>query len=137
MADQFLMKGDRNEGANHEYYITATYPGKFRSQPVNVDVANPDYKGQPQNHPKPKPQPEKHTPKFPVGPEGGPKQPDPKGNIIEAVFIDDTGKELSKVAVGDKVRVRIHSKKIWWKNTFSMSSGNMIPHPLMKFIEVQ
>ena len=113
MADQFLMKGDRNEGANHEYYITATYSGKIQgASQVNVDVANPDYKGQPQNHPKPKPQPEKHTPKFPVGPEGGPKQPDPKGNIIEAVFIDDTGKELSKVAVGDKVRVRIHSKNM-------------------------
>ncbi|WP_183037447.1 hypothetical protein [Chryseobacterium sp. AG363] len=113
MADQFLMKGDRNEGANHEYYITATYSGKILgASQVNVEVANPDYKSQLQNHPKPKPQPEKHTPKFPVGPEGGPKQPDPKGNIIEAVFIDDTGKELSKVAVGDKVRVRIHSKNM-------------------------
>ncbi|WFB67364.1 hypothetical protein [Chryseobacterium sp. WX] len=113
MADQFLMKGDRNEGANHEYYVTATYSGKILgASQVNVEVANPDYKSQPQNHPKPKPQPEKHTPKFPVGPEGGPKQPDPKGNIIEAVFIDDTGKELSKVAVGDKVRVRIHSKNM-------------------------
>ncbi|WP_433628271.1 glycoside hydrolase family 19 protein [Chryseobacterium cucumeris] len=113
MADQFLMKGDRNEGASHEYYITATYSGKIQgASQVNVDVANPDYKGQPQNQPKPKPQPEKHTPKFPAGQGGGPKQPDPKGNIIEAVFIDDTGKELSKVGVGDKVRVRIHSKNM-------------------------
>ncbi|MGG1923708.1 hypothetical protein AB1278_17980 [Chryseobacterium sp. NRRL B-14798] len=115
MANQFLMKGDRNEGANHEYYVTATYSGQIQgASQVNVDVVNPDYKGQPQ--PKPKPQPEKHTPKFPVGPEGGPKQPDPKGNIIEAVFIDDTGKELSKVAVGDKVRVRIHSKNMVGKH---------------------
>ncbi|QRA42204.1 hypothetical protein [Chryseobacterium cucumeris] len=115
MSNQFLMKGDRNEGANHEYYVTATYSGQIQgASQVNVDVVNPDYKGQPQ--PKPKPQPEKHTPKFPVGPEGGPKQPDPKGNIIEAVFIDDTGKELSKVAVGDKVRVRIHSKNMVGKH---------------------
>ncbi|WP_330745611.1 glycoside hydrolase family 19 protein [Chryseobacterium sp. CP-77] len=117
MANQFLMKGDRNEGANHEYYVTATYSGQIQgASQVNVDVANPDYKGQPQNQPKPKPQPEKHTPKFPAGQGGGPKQPDPKGNIIEALFIDDTGKELSKVAVGDKVRVRIHSKNMVGKH---------------------
>ncbi|RKE78062.1 peptidoglycan DD-metalloendopeptidase family protein [Chryseobacterium sp. AG363] len=117
MADQFLMKGDRNEGASHEYYITATYSGKIQvASQVNVNVANPDYKGQPKNHPKPKPQPEKHTPKFPAEQGGGPKQPDPKGNIIEAVFIDDTGKELSKVAVEDKVRVRIHSKNMVGKH---------------------
>ncbi|MCC3216153.1 peptidoglycan DD-metalloendopeptidase family protein [Chryseobacterium sp. X308] len=115
MANQFLMKGDRNEGANHEYYVTATYSGKIQgASQVNVEVANPDYKGRPQ--PQPKPQPEKHTPKFPVGPEGGSKQPDPKGNIIEAVLIDDTGKELSKVAVEDKVRVRIHSKNMVGKH---------------------
>jgi len=113
VANQFMMKGDKSEGANHEYYVTATYSGKIQgASQVNVDVANPDYKGQPQNQPKPKPQPEKHTPKFPTGQGGAPKQPDPKGNIIEAVFINDTGKELSKVAVGDKVRVRIHSKNM-------------------------
>ncbi|MGG1923520.1 hypothetical protein AB1278_17015 [Chryseobacterium sp. NRRL B-14798] len=117
MANQFLMKGDRNEGANHEYYVTATYSGQIQgASQVNVDVANPDYKGQPQNQPKPKPQPEKHTPKFPAGQGGGPKQPDPKGNIIEAVFIDDKGNELSKVAVGNKVRVRIHSKNMVGKH---------------------
>ncbi|MCC3217639.1 hypothetical protein LIV57_20455 [Chryseobacterium sp. X308] len=117
MANQFLMKGDRNEGANHEYYVTATYSGQIQgASQVNVAVANPDYKGQPQNQPNPKSQPEKHTPKFPAGQGGGPKQPDPKGNIIEAVFIDDTGKELSKVAVGDKVRVRIHSKNMVGKH---------------------
>lgn len=117
MANQFMMAGDRNEGANHEYYVTATYSGKIQgASQVNVDVANPDYKGQPQNQPKPKSQPDKHTPKFPAGQGGGPKQPDPKGNIIEAVFIDDKGNELSKVAVGDKVRVRIHSKNMVGKH---------------------
>jgi predicted chitinase len=115
------MRGDKNEGANHEYYVTATYSGKIQgASQVNVDVANPDDKGQPQSQPKPqpkpKPQPQKDTPKFPAGQGGAPKQPDPKGNIIEAVFIDDTGKELSKVAVGDKVRVRIHSKNMVGKH---------------------
>ena len=73
MANQFMMKGDRDEEANHEYYVTATYSGKIQgASQVNVNVANPDYKGQPQNQPKPKPQPEKHTPKFPVGQGGVP-----------------------------------------------------------------
>jgi predicted chitinase len=117
VANQFVMKGDKGEGANHEYYVTATYSGKIQgASQVNVDVANPDYKGQPQNQPKPKPQPGTQTPKFPTKQGGGPKQPDPKGNIIEAVFIDDTGNELSKVAVGDKVRIRIHSKNMVGKH---------------------
>lgn len=117
VANQFVMKGDKDEGANHEYYVTATYSGKIQgASQVNVDVANPDYKGQPQNQPKPKPQPGTQTPKFPTKQGGGPKQPDPKGNIIEAVFIDDTGNELSKVAVGDKVRIRIHSKNMVGKH---------------------
>ncbi|MCP1300740.1 peptidoglycan DD-metalloendopeptidase family protein [Chryseobacterium sp. S0630] len=115
IANQFMMKDDKDEGVNQEYYITATYSGEIQgSSQVNVDVTNPDYKGQ--NQPKPKPQPEKHTPKFPVRQGGVPKQPDPNGNIIEAVFIDNTGKELSKVAVGDKVRVRIHSKNMMGKH---------------------
>ncbi|MDR6464969.1 M23 family metallopeptidase [Chryseobacterium sediminis] len=117
MANQFLMKGDRNEGANNEYYVTATYSGKIQgASQVNVDVANPDYKGQPQNQPQPKSKPATQTPKFPTKQGGGPKQPDPKGNIIEALFIDDTGNELSKVAVGDKVRIRIHSKNMVGKH---------------------
>ena len=117
VANKFMMKGDKNEGANHEYYVTATYSDKIQgASQVNVDVANPDYKGQSQNQPKPKPQPGTHTQKFPPQQGGGPKQPAPKGNIIEAVFIDDTGKELSKVTVGDKVRVRIHSKNMVGKH---------------------
>ncbi|EFK35659.1 Glycyl-glycine endopeptidase lytM precursor [Chryseobacterium gleum] len=114
IANQFMMKGDKSEGANHEYYVTASYSGQIQgASQVNVDVANPDYKGQSQNQPKP--QPQGHTPKFTPG-QKAPKQPDPKGNIIEAVFIDDKGNELSKVAVGDKVRVRIHSKNMVGKH---------------------
>ncbi|SMO83080.1 Predicted chitinase [Chryseobacterium rhizoplanae] len=119
MANQFMMRGDKNEGANHEYYVTATYSGKIQgASQVNVDVANPDDKERAQSQPKPqpKPQPRKDTPKFPAGQGNVPKQPDSKGNIIEAVFIDDTGKELSKVALGDKVRVRIHSKNMVGKH---------------------
>lgn len=103
MANKYLMIGDQDEGAYHEYYVTATYSGKIvGASQVNVDVVNPDYK-------KGKPAP--HTPKFPSG-QGGKMQTDPKGNILDAVFINDSGKELSKVAVGEKVRIRIHSKNM-------------------------
>ncbi|WP_333597219.1 peptidoglycan DD-metalloendopeptidase family protein [Chryseobacterium flavum] len=116
MANRFLMNGDKDEGANHEYYVTASYTGKIQgASQVNVDVANPDYKkGQSPSQPKPKPQ--NNTPKFPSGQGGGTKQPDPKGNILDAVFINDNGKELSKVSVGDKVRIRIHSKNMVGKH---------------------
>ncbi|WP_228422290.1 glycosyl hydrolase 108 family protein [Chryseobacterium aurantiacum] len=111
MANKFLMQGDQNEGANHEYYITASYSGKIMgASQTNVDVANPDHKTG-QQPTQPKSQPQQNTPKFPSG-QGGPRQPDPKGNIIEAVFVDSSGKELSKVAVGNKVHVRIHSKNM-------------------------
>ena len=112
MANKLLMKGDQNEGANHEYYVTASYSGKIMgASQTNVDVANPDHKTG-QQPTQPKSQPQTNTPKFPTGQGGGPRQPDPKGNIIEAVFVDSSGKELSKVAVGNKVHVRIHSKNM-------------------------
>jgi hypothetical protein len=111
MANQYLMRGDKNEGANHEYYVTASYAGKIQgASQVNVSVANPDYKSSP-----PASTPKKDSPKFPTG-QGGKKQPDPKGNIVDAVFIDDQGKELSKVTVGNRVRVRIHSKNLVGKH---------------------
>lgn len=114
MANKFLMKGDQNEGANHEYYVTASYSGKIQgASQTNVDVANPDYKT---GQPTPKSEPQKNTPKFPAGQGGGPKQSDPKGNIIEAVFINDAGTELSKVRVEDKVRVRVHTKNMVGKH---------------------
>ena len=112
MANKLLMKGDQNEGANHEYYVTASYSGKIMgASQTNVDVANPDHKTG-QQPTQPKSQPQTNTPKFPTGQGGGPRHPDPKGNIIEAVFVDSSGKELSKVAVGNKVHVRIHSKNM-------------------------
>lgn len=111
MANQYLMRGDQSEGAYHEYYVTASYTGKIQgASHVNVDVDNSDYKNSP-----PKSIPKKDSPKFPTG-QGGKKQPDPKGNIIEAVFINDEGKELSKIAIGNRVRVRIHSKNLVGKH---------------------
>lgn len=112
MADRFLMRGDQNEGFGHEYYITASYSGEIRkANQMNVNVENPDYKKQPDKSLQKKPQPQKNTPKFPVGPIGN-RQPDPKDKILDAVFTDSTGKELSKITPGQKVHVRIHSRKL-------------------------
>ncbi|SHK07420.1 glycoside hydrolase family 19 protein [Chryseobacterium polytrichastri] len=109
IADKYMMKGDQSEGAYHEYYVTASHAGKILgASQVNVNVANPDYK-------KEKAQPQKDTPKFPENPRHN-KQKDPKGNIIEAVFINNEGKELSKITVGDPLRVRIHSKNMVGKH---------------------
>jgi len=111
MANQYLMRGDKNEGANHEYYVTASYAGKIqKASQVNVSVSNTDYKSSPPASP-----PKKNLPKSPAG-QGGKKQPDPNGNIVDAVFINDQGKELSKVTVGNRVRVRIHSKNLVGKH---------------------
>jgi len=112
MADRFLMRGDQNEGFGHEYYITASYSGEIRkANQVNVNVENPDYKKHPEKPIHQKPQPQKNTPKFPVGPIGN-RRPDPRGKILDAVFTDSTGKELSKITPGQKVHVRIHSRKL-------------------------
>lgn len=109
IANKYMMRGDQNGGAYHEYYVTASHAGKILgASQVNVNVNNPDYK-------KEKPQPQKDTPKFPENPRHN-KQADPKGNIIEAVFVNNEGKELSKITVGDPLRVRIHSKNMVGKH---------------------
>ncbi|WP_333852043.1 hypothetical protein [Epilithonimonas sp.] len=41
IANKYLMKGDKDEGANHEYYVTATHLGKGeKASQVNVNVDN-------------------------------------------------------------------------------------------------
>ncbi|WP_054508839.1 hypothetical protein [Chryseobacterium sp. ERMR1:04] len=109
MANKFMMRGDQNEGAYHEYYVTASHAGKILgASQVNVNVDNPDYK-------KEKPQPQKDTPKFPENPRYNKRIPT-KGNIIEAHFVNNQGEELSKIRVGDPLRVRIHSKNMVGKH---------------------
>lgn len=109
MANKFMMRGDQNEGAYHEYYVTASHAGKILgASQVNVNVDNPDYK-------KEKPQPQKDTPKFPENPKYNKIFPI-KGNIIEAHFVNNQGEELSKIRVGDPLRVRIHSKNMVGKH---------------------
>lgn len=103
IANKFLMKGDADEGANHEYYVTATYLGKGeKASQVNVLVTNPDQK----TTPKPKPKPD--SAKFPVTPSSKtPKQPDGKGKILDAYFVNAKGEKVSRIALNDSVKVRI------------------------------
>ncbi|MCW3161468.1 M23 family metallopeptidase [Chryseobacterium oryctis] len=52
VANKMMMKGDKDEGQYHEFYVTASYDGKIlNANQTNVDVINPDYK---KEQPKPK-----------------------------------------------------------------------------------
>ena len=136
IANKYLMKGDKSEGKNHEYYITASYHGKIqKASQVNVDVTNPDYKKEqpkqqtppkyqspstpkPQEPKKPvsqpqKAQPKQNTPKFPATKTStAPRQADAQARITDAYFVNNSGQKLSKVTVGDKIRVRIASSNM-------------------------
>ncbi|WP_294288467.1 hypothetical protein [uncultured Chryseobacterium sp.] len=124
IADKFLMRGDRDEGANHEYYVTATYLGKGeKASQVNVLVANPDDK----------PRPKKDSPKFPAtSTDQAPKQHDAKGKILDAYFTDAGGSKLTNVQVGKKVQVIIKTSgmvgkhiqyKVW---EYDLGSNDLI-----------
>ncbi|WP_228372301.1 hypothetical protein [Chryseobacterium gregarium] len=124
VANKFLMKGDSDEGANHEYYVTATYLGKGeKASQINVLVANPDYQ----------PKPKTDSPKFPATSTGKtPKQPDAKGKILDAYFADAGGGKLTKVQVGKKVQVKIKTSgmvgkhvqyKIW---EYDLGSNDLV-----------
>lgn len=108
IANKFLMKGDKDEGANHEYYVTATHLGRGeKASQVNVNVANPDYKHKPIEN----------SPKFPATTSSNTKkQPDPKGKITDAYFVDANEKKLNSVKIGEKIRVQINSQNMKGKN---------------------
>ena len=136
IANKYLMKGDKSEGKNHEYYITASYHGKIqKASQVNVDVANPDYKKeQPKQEappkyqspstPKPpapkntpsqpqKPQPKQNTPKFPATKSSSvPRQADAQARIVDAYFVNSAGQKLSKISVENSLQIRISSKNM-------------------------
>lgn len=72
VANRFMMRGDTNEGAFHEFYVTASYDHKILgASQTNVDVANPDYKQQ---------QPKSSTPQKTNIPQ--PKQPQQEESLI-------------------------------------------------------
>lgn len=104
IANKYLMKADTGEGANHEFYVTATHLGKGeKASQVNVLVTNPD------DRPKPK----TDSAKFPATPSSNTtKEPDAKGKILDAYFVNDKGVKISRIAVNDSVRVRISSQNL-------------------------
>ncbi len=104
IANKYMMHGYKDEGANHEYYVTASYAGKIqKASQVNVDVANPDYKIKPKEN----------SPKFPATSVSKTKtQADPKGEVTNAYFVNDKNEKLSRVAVGHHVKVLIKSKNL-------------------------
>lgn len=108
IANKYVMKGDKDEGANHEYYVTATHLGKGeKASQVNVNVANPDYK----------PKPKENSAQFPATPASKtPKKTDAKGKILDAYFVDGNEKKLTKVKSGEKIRVRINSQNLKGKH---------------------
>ncbi|MDR3025161.1 hypothetical protein [Chryseobacterium sp.] len=140
IANKYLMKGDKDEGKNHEYYVTASYYGKIQgANQVNVNVANPDYKKEqpkqqtssthqspstpkPQEPKKPvsqpqKAQPKQNTPKFPATKiSSAPRQADVQARITDAYFVNNNGQKLSKAVVGDWVRVCIHTSNMIGKH---------------------
>ena len=124
IANKYLMAGDKTEGANHEYYVTASYLGDIKgASQVNVDVKNPD-NNKTQNAPK------KESAIFPV--DKGVAKPDINKKIINAYFADKNNKRITKVIVGTQLYVVIHTNSmvdkyiqyvIWEKD----SSGNHDP----------
>lgn len=72
IANKYLSVADKNEGANHEFYVTASYAGIIqKASQVNVDVVNPDHQAKPKDD----------SAKFPATSDSKTKpQPDQKRN---------------------------------------------------------
>ncbi|MEN4761841.1 hypothetical protein ABEG63_16030 [Chryseobacterium sp. C39-AII1] len=107
IADMQVAKGDKNEGKNHEYYVTVDYYGKMVGESKNVNIQNPNYDNPIQRAlelqypekfpPKPKEPNKRSTPspekpkkdafKAPITAKAKTKAPDPKGKILSAHFV--------------------------------------------------
>lgn len=135
IANMQLAKGDKSEGKNHEYYVTADYYGKLEaSNNVNIkadssltpvsmedilkkieedklqkqkDTQKPKANKRPT--PKP-PAPKKDTYKTPITPKAKTKAPDPKGKILSVEFVDFLGKPYQNIKFGTQVKAKIISK---------------------------
>lgn len=128
IADMQVAKGDKNEGKNHEYYVTVDYYGKIAGESKNVNVHNPsdnpiqraiDYK-YPERIP-PKPQqpnkrpvqapvkPAKDTFKVPVTAGAKTKAQDTKGKILSAHFVNAAQQPIKDLRVGIPFFAKIRS----------------------------
>lgn len=127
IANMQLAKGDKNEGKNHEYYVTADYYGKLEAS-NNINITNPDFsnpiqraidlkypdktpqKPKVNKHPTPPPRaPKKDTYKTPLTPKAKTKAKDQKGKIISAEFVDFLGKPYQTMKFGTQVKAKIIS----------------------------
>ncbi len=99
IADKFLMKGDKDEGGYHEYYVTASYEGKIRgASQVNVNVANPAHNTKPKEN----------SAIFPGTSAKSPRA-DQEKKVTHAYFVDLRGNPATQVKVGDTIKVRIRT----------------------------
>jgi hypothetical protein len=146
IANMRIASGDKNEGATHEYYVTADVVSKnIQKASANVNVTNPTYNPEPpkrqrtlpQNTPPPKPKPPAEKPKpkpdsskFPVT-TGGKSQSDGQGKILSAEFVDKNGSKLHSSKVGTTVFLKITAKnmknkkvkvKIWEEDNFTWTN---------------
>ncbi|SHG29111.1 hypothetical protein [Chryseobacterium vrystaatense] len=130
IANARIASGDQDEGATHEYYVTAdVISRKIQKASANVNVDNATYTEAPprqrklpagQTLPLPKPvpvtpKPKEETAKFPQTP-AAKKQGDPEGKILSAEFIDGTGKAVKNAKTGDIVSIKIISQNMKGKN---------------------
>ncbi|MCD0478910.1 peptidoglycan-binding protein [Chryseobacterium sp. LC2016-29] len=147
IANMRIASGDKNEGATHEYYVTADVVNKnIQKASANVNVINPTYnptpprqREMPKGHtpqpskPKPvseRPKPKPDSPKFPVT-TGGKSQSDGQGKILSAEFVDKSGNKLHSSKVGTTVFLKITAKnmknkkvkvKIWEEDNFKWTN---------------
>ncbi len=117
LANKYMMNGDKNEGANHEYYVTASYAGKIhKASQVNVDVANPDHKPKsPQKPQTASKKPSTNVAVFSGTSSKAPKQ-DSEQKITHAYFVDLKGNPVKRIKVGDSVRIRIKTVNMIGEN---------------------
>lgn len=130
IANARIASGDQDEGATHEYYVTAdVISRKIQKASANVNVDNATYTEAPPRQrkllagqtlplPKPvpvKPKPKEETAKFPQTP-AAKKQGDPEGKILSAEFTDGTGKAVKNAKTGDVVSIKIISQNMKGKN---------------------
>ncbi|MDR2206477.1 MAG: hypothetical protein LBE36_10045, partial [Flavobacteriaceae bacterium] len=134
IANMQIAKGDKNEGKNHEYYVTAEYLGKLEAG-NNVNIANPAYRPNaedlpklPNRNPTPTPAPKKDTYKTNLTSGSKTKAPDPKGKIVKVSFVDEKGNPVFDLKGIKNIIANIETKNmvgktikltIWEDDTFS------------------
>lgn len=114
IANKFMIAGDSSEGANHEYYVTASYEGKIQgASQVNVDVKNPDNIKKLPKVAKPASDSYKKTlPKAGAKPSKN-NQGDKDGSIVSVEFRDLKGNTITKTPkYGESINVYVITKNV-------------------------